>query len=192
MPTATTIVIAREDFSIPGGEEADEALRAEPEALESRFSACCARPGPTSSCSMSRANGAGTGMILKIRRQSSVPILVVCDAGSSNIEDHRIAGAASASLARSMWSASTRRCSTSCGSTATPRASPRHRRRRQPPAHQTGRRWRDHPAFDKNRVPPRLLLRQRRRSRSVTRHPTGKPPSRTAPDRAPLSRRLRI
>jgi two-component system OmpR family response regulator len=43
---------------------------------------------------LSRANGNAVGMILKIRRQSSVPILVVCPPGAESVQDYRIAGAA--------------------------------------------------------------------------------------------------
>jgi two-component system OmpR family response regulator len=93
-PSATTIVIAREDFSIPGGDEPDDA-QAEPGARETRFFSLLRESKPdVVVLDLSRANGAGTGMILKIRRQSSVPILVVCDEGSRDIEDYRIAGAA--------------------------------------------------------------------------------------------------
>jgi DNA-binding response OmpR family regulator len=41
-----------------------------------------------------QANGDGVGMILKIRRQSSVPILVVCGQDTQNLQDYRFAGAA--------------------------------------------------------------------------------------------------
>jgi hypothetical protein len=37
MPAATTIVIAREDFSIPGGDVPEDTSHPEPMALESRF-----------------------------------------------------------------------------------------------------------------------------------------------------------
>ena len=95
MPSATTIVIAREDFSIPGGEELDEAARAEPGALETRFFSLLREARPdVLVLDLSRANGAGTGMIVKIRRQSSVPILVVCDEASPDLHDYRVAGAA--------------------------------------------------------------------------------------------------
>jgi DNA-binding response OmpR family regulator len=95
MPTATTIVVAREDFSIPGGEDREADTPPEPAALESRFFTLLkdARPDVVV-LDLSRANGSGVGMILKIRRQSSVPILVVCEAGSPSVQDYRIAGAA--------------------------------------------------------------------------------------------------
>jgi len=37
MPAATTIVVARDDFSIPGGESRDGSEERDPAALESRF-----------------------------------------------------------------------------------------------------------------------------------------------------------
>jgi two-component system OmpR family response regulator len=95
MPTATTIVIAREDFSIPGGEEPEAATRTEPGALETRFFNLVQEARPdVIVLDLSRANGAGTGMILKIRGRSRVPILVVCDENSPDARDYRSAGAA--------------------------------------------------------------------------------------------------
>jgi DNA-binding response OmpR family regulator len=95
MPSATTIVVAREDFSIPGGEQQDDANPAEPVALESRFFSLLRESKPdVVVLDLREANGAGVGMILKIRRQSSVPILVVCDRDTHNAQDYRFAGAA--------------------------------------------------------------------------------------------------
>jgi DNA-binding response OmpR family regulator len=95
MPTATTIVIAREDFSIPGGEEIDVESPPEPAALENRFFSLLRDSKPdVVVLDLSRANGSGVGMILKIRRQSSVPILVVCAKDQAKVQDYRIAGAA--------------------------------------------------------------------------------------------------
>jgi len=94
MPAATTIVVAREDFSIPGGEER-EGAQSEPAALENRFFSLLRESKPdVVVLDLSRANGSGVGMILKIRRQSSVPILVVCGPNADNVQDYRIAGAA--------------------------------------------------------------------------------------------------
>ena len=81
MPTATTIVVAREDFSIPGGDQLD-GHQPEPVALESRFFNLLRESKPdVVVLDLRQANGDGVGMILKIRRQSSVPILVVCGGG---------------------------------------------------------------------------------------------------------------
>lgn len=95
MPAATTIVVAREDFSIPGGEQHDGSNPPEPVVLESRFFNLLRESKPdVVVLDLRQANGAGVGMILKIRRQSSVPILVVCGQDNSNLQDYRFAGAA--------------------------------------------------------------------------------------------------
>src|SRR5579862_3368644 len=95
MPAATTIVVAREDFSIPGGEPSEGTTPPEPVALESRFFNLLRESKPdVVVLDLRQANGGGVGMILKIRRQSSVPILVVCGEDTRNAQDYRFAGAA--------------------------------------------------------------------------------------------------
>jgi DNA-binding response OmpR family regulator len=95
MPAATTIVVAREDFSIPGGEYHDNANQPEPVALENRFFSLLRESKPdVVVLDLREANGDGVGMILKIRRQSSVPILVVCGQDNPCAQDYRFAGAA--------------------------------------------------------------------------------------------------
>jgi DNA-binding response OmpR family regulator len=96
MPAATTIVVAREDFSIPGGEQVDGSTPLEPTTLESRFFNLLRESKPdVVVLDLRQANGAGVGMILKIRRQSSVPILVVCSQDNHHsAQDYRFAGAA--------------------------------------------------------------------------------------------------
>jgi DNA-binding response OmpR family regulator len=95
MPAATTIVIAREDFSIPGGDVPDDNNQLEPMALESRFFSLLRESKPdVVVLDLRQANGDGVGMILKIRRQSSVPILVVCGQDNHRVQDYRFAGAA--------------------------------------------------------------------------------------------------
>ncbi|HTW52789.1 MAG TPA: response regulator transcription factor [Stellaceae bacterium] len=95
MPVATTIVVAREDFSIPGGEPSEDGTPPEPVALESRFFTLLRESKPdVVVLDLRQANGGGVGMILKIRRQSSVPILVVCGEDTRNAQDYRFAGAA--------------------------------------------------------------------------------------------------
>jgi DNA-binding response OmpR family regulator len=95
MPAATTIVVAREDFSIPGGENYDGDAPPEPIALESRFFSLLRDSKPdVVVLDLRQANGDGVGMILKIRRQCSVPILVVCGQDNPNAQDYRFAGAA--------------------------------------------------------------------------------------------------
>jgi two-component system, OmpR family, response regulator len=95
MPAATTIVVAREDFSIPGGEPHEGSTPQEPVALESRFFNLLRESRPdVVVLDLRQANGDGVGMILKIRRQSRVPILVVCGQDNRNAQDYRFAGAA--------------------------------------------------------------------------------------------------
>lgn len=95
MPAATTIVVARDDFSIPGGEHRDSDSQPEPVALESRFFNLLRESKPdVVVLDLREANGDGVGMILKIRRQSRVPILVVCGKDNPCAQDYRFAGAA--------------------------------------------------------------------------------------------------
>jgi two-component system OmpR family response regulator len=95
MPAATTIVVAREDFSIPGGEYRESGRQPEPVALESPFFNLLRESKPdVVVLDLREANGDGVGMILKIRRQSSVPILVVCGKDNPCAQDYRFAGAA--------------------------------------------------------------------------------------------------
>jgi len=93
MPTATTIVIAREDFSIPGGEDHDAPLNTA--AREDRFFNLLREAKPdVVVLDLSRANGGAADAIVKIRRHSSVPILVVCGPDIDCARDYRTAGAA--------------------------------------------------------------------------------------------------
>ena len=96
MPTATTIVVAREDFSIPGGDpiaELDPTIKEI--GHENRFFSLLRDSKPdVVVLDLTHANGKGVDTILRIRRQSTVPILVVCEEGSANARDYRIAGAA--------------------------------------------------------------------------------------------------
>lgn len=95
MPAATTIVVARDDFSIPGGEYHESNNQPEPVALESRFFSLLRESKPdVVVLDLREANGDGVGMILKIRRQSNVPILVVCGQDNPCAQDYRFAGAA--------------------------------------------------------------------------------------------------
>jgi DNA-binding response OmpR family regulator len=93
-PTATTVVVAREDFSIPGGDQLPEGDR-EPVALENRFFSLLQDSKPdVIVLDLSRANGDGAGTIRKIRRHSGVPILVIFGEDSNDLDDYRVAGAA--------------------------------------------------------------------------------------------------
>ena len=94
MPTATTIVVAREDLSIPGSEDATDVARPHP-GVESRFFSLLREAKPdVVLLDLSRANGAGVDTIHKIRRQSEIPILVVYGGDENDAGKYRDAGAA--------------------------------------------------------------------------------------------------
>ena len=94
---ASTIVVAREDLSIPGADDAAAtAATARPISkpgsltwLDSiiRMWSCLISPGVQSN---------GTEAILKIRRRTTVPILVVCDPDDPLMREYCLAGAAEA------------------------------------------------------------------------------------------------
>lgn len=95
MPTATTIVVAREDLSIPGGEEIQDNHQPRSAALEIRFFNLLRESRPdVVLLDLSRANGHGVETISKIRRQSPIPILVVYGGDEADARNYRIAGAA--------------------------------------------------------------------------------------------------
>ena len=94
MGGAATILFAREDFSIPGGAELPGAAR-NPGLIEARFFDLLRDSKPdVVVLDLSRSNGSGVDTILKIRRQATTPILVVCDPEGHAASDYRIAGAA--------------------------------------------------------------------------------------------------
>jgi two-component system OmpR family response regulator len=94
MPGASTIVIAREDFSIPDGElGAREARR--PTEIESHFFALLRERRPdVIVLDLRNATLDGTVVIRKIRGRSDVPIVVIRDERDQREQDYRIAGAA--------------------------------------------------------------------------------------------------
>jgi DNA-binding response OmpR family regulator len=94
MSAATTIVVAREDFSIPGGDYHIEDTVAPAMLPECRFFHLLREAKPdVVLLDLSRANGRGVETILKIRRQSAIPILVVHGGDEGTARDYRIAGA---------------------------------------------------------------------------------------------------
>ena len=94
MGVAATILFAREDFSIPGGAEIPGATK-NPGAVETYFFDLLRDSQPdVVVLDLSRSNGAGVDTILKIRKQTTTPILVVCDPAHGSTGDYRIAGAA--------------------------------------------------------------------------------------------------
>ena len=87
---ASTIVVAREDLSIPGA--ADAAGAAD---HETRFFNVVRQHNPdVVVLDLTASQGNGTAAILKIRRRASVPIVVVCGANDPLMRDYCLAGAA--------------------------------------------------------------------------------------------------
>src|SRR5579863_4513687 len=90
MSGATTIVVAREDFSIPGAPEVTPAGLG-PGGYEGRFFDLLRDSKPdVVVLDLSRANGGGVETILRIRQQSTVPILVVCDVEHPSSREYQI------------------------------------------------------------------------------------------------------
>jgi DNA-binding response OmpR family regulator len=94
MPGACTIVIVREDFSIPDGEPgAREARR--PIEIESQFFALMRERQPdVIVLDLRNATLDGPVVIRKIRQRSDVSIVVIRDKRDQREQDYRIAGAA--------------------------------------------------------------------------------------------------
>jgi DNA-binding response OmpR family regulator len=95
---ASTIVIAREDLSIPGSErQGDETS---PDEAERHFFDLLRDNRPdVIVLDLGRTQGRGIEAIRKIREQSGVPILAVCASDDPRVHDYRIAGAAECLLA---------------------------------------------------------------------------------------------
>jgi two-component system OmpR family response regulator len=95
MPGASTIVIAREDFSIPDGEPgAMREVRPRTD-LESQFFALVRERRPdVIVLDLRNATLDGTVPIRKIRQRSEISIVVIRDEGDQREQDYRIAGAA--------------------------------------------------------------------------------------------------
>src|SRR5271155_366150 len=92
--SAATVVFAREDLSIPGGAEPAGGDRG-PVDPETHFFNLVRDSNPdVVVLDLSRFPSKGVETILKIRQQSLVPILVVCDPRDSAAQEFRIAGAA--------------------------------------------------------------------------------------------------
>jgi two-component system OmpR family response regulator len=95
MPGSSTVVVAREDLSIPGADEEKLPATLNAVEVERRFFELVRSSRPdVVVLDLSNTQGRGVEAILKIRRRSAVPILVVCAADDPRIGDYRIAGAA--------------------------------------------------------------------------------------------------
>lgn len=95
MRTTATIILAREDLSIPGAAPQSGPVSDQATAVQAHFFDLVERSRPDIIVlDFSHTCVPGTDTILTIRRRTDIPILVVCDSGSPLVEDYRIAGAA--------------------------------------------------------------------------------------------------
>jgi two-component system OmpR family response regulator len=92
MPGASTIIIVREDLSIPG---AEEETRLRPADAQKRLLSLIRDRRPdVIVLDLRDASLNATSVIRKLRDCSDIPILVVCEAHDRREQDYRIAGAA--------------------------------------------------------------------------------------------------
>lgn len=91
---ASTIVVAREDLSIPGAASAGDGASAASD-IEARFFNVVRQSNPdVVVLDLTSTEGQGIPAILKIRRRTSVPILVICGTDDKQMREYRLAGAA--------------------------------------------------------------------------------------------------
>jgi two-component system OmpR family response regulator len=95
MPGSSTVVIAREDLSIPGAYADSRQAPRDAKEIERRFFELVGKNRPdVIVLDLTGTNGKGIEAILKIRQKCAVPVLAVCDANDPHARDYRIAGAA--------------------------------------------------------------------------------------------------
>ena len=92
---ASTIVVAREDLSIPGSADADNGAANGPADLETRFFNVVRQYNPdVIVLDFTGPHDNGISAILKVRHRTAVPILVVCGAEDPMMREYCLAGAA--------------------------------------------------------------------------------------------------
>jgi two-component system, OmpR family, response regulator len=92
---ASTIVVAREDLSIPGAAETGNGAACSAADVETRFFSVVRQYNPdVVVLDLTGSQGGGIATILKIRRRTGVPILVVCGADDPMMREYCLAGAA--------------------------------------------------------------------------------------------------
>jgi two-component system, OmpR family, response regulator len=100
MPGASTIVIAREDFSIPDGETGPKREAKRQVEVETQFFSLIREKRPdVIVLDLRNATLDGTVAIRKIRQRSDVSIVVIRDERDQREQDYRIAGAVECLLA---------------------------------------------------------------------------------------------
>lgn len=92
---ASTIVVAREDLSIPGAAEVGNGAEKRGPDIETQFFNILRQHGPdVVVLDLTDTQGNGVSAILKIRHRSTVPIVVVCRSEDSLKREYCLAGAA--------------------------------------------------------------------------------------------------
>jgi len=92
---ASTIVVAREDLSIPGASDTGNGAAVSPADIEAAFFNVVRQFNPdVVVLDFTGSPTNGTAAILKIRRRTAVPILVVCDPNDPLMREYCLAGAA--------------------------------------------------------------------------------------------------
>jgi two-component system OmpR family response regulator len=92
---ASTIVVAREDLSIPGAGDAANGAAGVAADIETQFFNVVRQHNPdVVVLDLTASQGKGISAILKIRRRSGVPILVVCGSDDPQMREYCLAGAA--------------------------------------------------------------------------------------------------
>ena len=92
---ASTIVVAREDLSIPGAiSTADKAIGSPPDVEADFFNVLREHQPDVVVLDLRSPCDQGIAAILRIRRRSAVPILVVCSDEDPLVREYRLAGAA--------------------------------------------------------------------------------------------------
>jgi DNA-binding response OmpR family regulator len=100
MPGASTIIIVRDDFSIPDGETGGKRDLKRPAEVEKQFFALVREKRPdVIVLDLRNATIDGTAVIRKIRGRSDVSLIVIRDERDQHEQDYRIAGAAECLLA---------------------------------------------------------------------------------------------
>jgi two-component system OmpR family response regulator len=95
MPGASTIIIAREDFSIPDGEVGYTYEMKRPREVEKQFFSLLRKNRPdVIVLDFRNATSTGTLAIQKVRQRSDIPIVVIRGETDPHEQDYRIAGAA--------------------------------------------------------------------------------------------------
>ena len=90
----STVVVAREDLTIPGAAEANSLETNDPKHIENEFFKTLEQNNADAVLlDLTVSHGQGVAAIRRIRRRSAVPILVVCSPEDTLMADYRRAGA---------------------------------------------------------------------------------------------------